>query len=51
MKKLFAVLMLSAFTFGGIAMASTPTMKSDTTKKSKAKKDTTAKPPMIRISK
>jgi hypothetical protein len=51
MKKLIAAVMLSAFTFGGIAMASTPKMQTDTTKKEKAKKDTTKKPPMHALSK
>ncbi|MGN6179088.1 MAG: hypothetical protein ACTHNW_07900 [Mucilaginibacter sp.] len=48
MKKLMATAMLSAFTLGGIVMAATPKMQSDTTKKKTetTKKDTTKKPPV-----
>jgi hypothetical protein len=40
MKKLFAVMMLSAFTLGTFVAAASPVMKQDTTKKHKMKKDT-----------
>jgi len=52
MKKLFAALLLSTFTLGAFAAATTPVMKQDTTKKHKMKKDTslkkntTKKPPL-----
>jgi hypothetical protein len=46
MKKLFAMLVLSAFTLGAFAEAVHPVMQQDTTKKEKKmKKDTTKKPP------
>ena len=46
MKKLFAALLLSAFTFGTLVASATPAMQQDTTKKKteKTKKDTTKKP-------
>jgi len=43
MKKLFAALLLSAFTFGTIAVSAHPTMQQDTIKKHKMKRDTTKK--------
>jgi hypothetical protein len=51
MKKLIATIMLSAFTLGGIVMAATPKMQTDTTKKEKTKKDTTTKKPPVRLQK
>ncbi len=52
MKKLIATIMLSAFTLGGIVMAATPKMQTDTTKKKeKTKKDTTTKKPPVRLQK
>lgn len=50
MKKLFAALLLSAFTLGSFAAVAHPHMQQDTTKKHKmnrdtVKKDTTKKPP------
>lgn len=56
MKKLFSMLMLSAFTFGTIAVSATPVMQQDTAKKKKhettkkdtVKKDTTKKPVLHR---
>ncbi|HVV54865.1 MAG TPA: hypothetical protein VHC47_06055 [Mucilaginibacter sp.] len=46
MKKLFAVLILSAFTLGAFAETVHPVMQQDTTKKEKKmKKDTSKKPP------
>ena len=49
MKKLFAALLLSAFTMGTFVAVAHPAMQQDTTKKekpSKMKKDTTKKPPI-----
>ena len=43
MKKLFAVLMLSAFTFTSIAAVARPAIQQDTTKRHKMKKDTMKK--------
>ena len=51
MKKLIATVMLSAFTLGGIVMAATPKMQTDTTKKTKTKKDTTTKKPPVKFQK
>jgi hypothetical protein len=51
MKKLIATVMLSAFTLGGIVMAATPKMQTDTTKKSTTKKDTTMKKPPVKVKK
>ncbi|MBS1525151.1 MAG: hypothetical protein JST19_05845 [Bacteroidetes bacterium] len=46
MKKLMAVLILSAFSLGAFASVAHPKMQQDTTKKEKRmKKDTTKKPP------
>ncbi|HTD40031.1 MAG TPA: hypothetical protein VK671_05385 [Mucilaginibacter sp.] len=50
MKKLFAALLLTAFTFGSFVAIAHPTMQQDTTKKHKMKrdtmkKDTSKKPP------
>ncbi len=50
MKKLFAVMLLSAFTFGTLVVSADPTIKTDTTKKEKkkdTKKDTTTKKPPV----
>lgn len=51
MKKLFAVMLLSAFTFGTLAVSASPRMQTDTTKKKeKTKKDTTTKkPPVVKF--
>ena len=46
MKKLFAALLLSAFTFGAIAVSAHPSMQQDTTKKHKMKRDTMKKDTM-----
>jgi pentapeptide MXKDX repeat protein len=43
MKKLFAAVMLSAFTLGSFVAVASPAMKQDTTKKHKMKKDTSMK--------
>jgi hypothetical protein len=43
MKKLFAALMLSAFTLGTFAAVAHPVMQQDTTKKHKMKRDTSMK--------
>jgi hypothetical protein len=43
MKKLFAALMLSAFTLGAFAATVHPLMQQDTTKKHKMKRDTSMK--------
>jgi Ni/Co efflux regulator RcnB len=43
MKKLFAVLMLSTFALGTFAATETHSMKQDTTKKHKTKRDTSMK--------
>jgi hypothetical protein len=52
MKKLIATVMLSAFTLGGIVMAATPKMQTDTTKKkTETKKDTTTKKPPVKVKK
>jgi pentapeptide MXKDX repeat protein len=40
MKKLFAALLLSAFSFGALAVSAHPSMQQDTTKKHKMKRDT-----------
>jgi len=51
MKKLFAVMLLSAFTFGTLVVSADPSIKTDTTKKEKkkddTKKDTTTKKPPV----
>jgi hypothetical protein len=47
MKKLFAVMLLSAFTFGTLVVSADPSVKTDTTKKEKSKKDTTTKKPPV----
>ena len=39
MKKLFAVMLLSAFTFGTLVVSADPSIKTDTTKKEKSKKE------------
>ncbi|BAU52360.1 hypothetical protein [Mucilaginibacter gotjawali] len=44
MKKLFTVLMLSAFTFGTFAATAHTAMQQDTSKHKKSKSDTTKKP-------
>jgi pentapeptide MXKDX repeat protein len=43
MKKLFAALLLSAFTFGTLVAVAHPSMQQDTTKKHKMKRDTVKK--------
>ena len=43
MKKLFAALLLSAFTFGTLAVSAHPIMQQDTIKKHKMKRDTMKK--------
>ena len=43
MKKLFAAILLSAFTFGTLVAAASPAMQQDTSKKWKTKKDTSMK--------
>jgi pentapeptide MXKDX repeat protein len=43
MKKLFAAIMLSAFTLSTLVAAANPVMQQDTTKKHKMKKDTSMK--------
>lgn len=43
MRKLIAALILSTFTLGTVAVAATPGMKQDTTKKHKMKRDTMKK--------
>ena len=43
MKKLFAALLLSAFTFGTFVAVAHPSMQQDTTKKHKMKRDTVKK--------
>jgi pentapeptide MXKDX repeat protein len=43
MKKLFAALLLSAFTFGTFVAVASPSMQQDTTKKHKMKRDTVKK--------
>ena len=50
MKKLFAALMLSAFTLGTFVATASPVMQQDTTKKKKTetKKDTTTKKPPVK---
>ncbi len=49
MKKLFAALMLSAFTLGTFVATASPVMQQDTTKKkTDTKKDTTTKKPPVK---
>jgi hypothetical protein len=47
MKKLFAIMLMSAFTFGTLVVSASPKMQTDTTKKEKTKKDTTTKKPPV----